>query len=260
MCCNPYNEPFHPQSKASDLRPVPAWMSNYFVTTSNEKICSSCCLKKRWKQPEEEQYSKEDNLDEEFIDKDEALNNLNQCLTFLNEATIDLKKKKSESYIRSTLDHVKNVIIYKIFGFPDEPKQLNTDENSILESLKDQHEKADDKDLKQSLMKLCPKNWSCRKIKKELPNASTYAIKKCKKPSNTNTLNLNQTAEKSLKDSVKQFYCHDDISRIMPGKNDFKSVKVTFNYSQIITVFKINYIHRLITKEYIFKKDYCYVT
>lgn len=258
-CCNPFKLPCHTKSRPDDLRPVPTWISDTYATMPDEKICSRCRSKRRWQQEEDEKDDHTEDKDIEFFDKDEALKNLNQCLIFLNETPIDLKRKDSESYIRSTLERIKNVIVEKIFGFKEEQQEeLNLIEKNILESLKNQHETTDDQDLKQSLIQLCPKTWSYRKIKKEVPSASIYSIKKLKQ--STNTPRASRNSDSSLENSIKQFYCNDDISRIMPGKNDFKSVKVIYNtFKKFMFFLKINVFQRWKINGCIFKKDYYYV-
>lgn len=125
---------------------------------------------------------------------------------------------------------MKNVVLKKIFGYDEVSLAPKSDDSEILDAIRKIFDYSSDKTIKETCLQVLPQDWSLRKMQDELPTSSMYSIRKSKKYSNmdkTGDLDDNkQSAIDSLNASVIDFYCKDEYSRLMPGKKDFKSVKV----------------------------------
>jgi hypothetical protein len=87
--------------------------------------------------------------------------------------------------------------------------------------------------LKVTILTIFPKSWSIQKVQEDFPSASNYMITRAKQlvmdhgimsspnPKPGKTL-LEVTAE-----VVKSFYNSDEVSRVMSGKKDYTSIKVS---------------------------------
>lgn len=231
VCCNPLGLK-HKKCKICDLRPVPVWIRNlYSGLESNARICSPCRAKiSSQKNKVETDIVYEDDID--FIPKEEALQCLNQCLELIGESKIILKSCNFENYIRTKLEKVKNVILKQIFGYEEcGSTELATENVTLAVAVKEVHD-CSDKNVKAACAKVLSCNWSNIKIKQELPSSSMYSIKKARNSININTLEelvdkKNTKPTRSVDGIIETFYCNDEYSRIMPGKKDYKSIKVS---------------------------------
>lgn len=232
MCCNPLNLKNHPRVCSKDLRSVSKSVLDIYSVGSSAKICSKC----RVKIPKTEEQHNGCNIDDEFedqdfIDKKEVLKCLNQCLIHLNEPVFDLKKLSSSEYICSKLDNLKKILMEQVFVVKEMP--IENPENKILESIKEDYIHSESKELKQKFLQVLPKDWSYKQIKSELPNASCYSIRSSRSPRLMKETTLKTQTRASLEKSVKKFYCDDEFSRILPGKNDYVSIKVMRNFNTL---------------------------
>lgn len=232
VCCNPLGLK-HQKLKICDLRPVPVWIRNvYSGLESNARICSSCRAKISSQKNKVDTRGIVYKSDIEFIPKEEALECLNQCLNLIGESKIILKDINFENYIRTKLEKVKNVILKKIFGYEEcGTTELTTEDDTLAVAVKQVHD-CSDKNVKAACVKVLSCKWSNRKIKQELPSSSMYSIKKARSSININTLqelvkSKNTKPANSVDGIIETFYCSDEYSRIMPGKKDYKSIKVS---------------------------------
>lgn len=223
ICCNPFNINNHPSVSLKDLRSVSNTILDIYPIEPNAKICSKCRLKVR----KTEEDTNRDIIDVEFkdadfIDKKDILVCLNKCLIHMNEPVFDVKKLNCREYICNKLNHLKNLLMKKVFMVEEIP--IENPEYKILDSIKKKYTQSNSREIKQNLIQLLPTDWSNKQIKCELPNASRYSIRTSKSPRLVKeSPNQNRIA---VEKSVQQFYCDDEFSRILPGQKDFVSIKV----------------------------------
>jgi hypothetical protein len=74
-----------------------------------------------------------------------------------------------------------------------------------------------------TILMLLPKSWSIREVQGEFP-ASTHTIWKAKKPVKEQGIlsspssKPRRTLPPTAADAVEEFYCSDEVSRVMTGK------------------------------------------
>ncbi len=118
--------------------------------------------------------------------------------------------------------------------------------DEFVAKLKGKFQKATDKNEKYQILTLLPSEWSARKIEAEF-GCSYHMAKTCKKLqeekgalSIPNAKLPSNTMASGTKEMVQNFYLEDDISRIMPGKNDCVSMVVAGKISNFsVTLCKI---------------------
>lgn len=105
----------------------------------------------------------------------------------------------------------------------------------FIAKLKTKFQCASTKNEKYQILTLLPMEWSARKIEAEF-GCSFYLANSCKKLqeqkgalSVPNSRLPSNILQKSTKEAVVNFYLEDDISRVMPGKNDCVSIAVNGN-------------------------------
>ena len=107
---------------------------------------------------------------------------------------------------------------------------IRDDGAAMIEQLRDKFASSTSRSEKLTILTVLPKSWSIAKI------VNVFGVTKCmarcaKKLVEVKGIMSNSIAKagKSLSEStvqlVKTFYCHDDISRVMPGTKDFLSVR-----------------------------------
>lgn len=228
ICFNPFGLK-HKKRKISDLRPVPEWIRKLYANVDiNAKICSSCRIKMLCKKNKNEHVIKEHG-EEVFVPKEEALKALNKFLELIGEPKILIKSENFESYIRYKVDNMKKSILKKVFGFDEIEKENMNSECNLINVIKEVHDENEEKSVKAACVKILSTKYSNNKICDELPTSSMYFIKKAKKTSNLVAENIiNTNSSENVHEMVKNFYCDDEYSRVMPGKKDYKSVKVNY--------------------------------
>jgi len=88
------------------------------------------------------------------------------------------------------------------------------------------------------VLTVLPKSWSIRKTVEEF-HASNYMVRRAKKLvkekgiQSTPNPRSGKNLPNDIVDNVKEFYCNDRVSRLMPGMKDFVSVLVNGKRQQI---------------------------
>jgi hypothetical protein len=120
------------------------------------------------------------------------------------------------------------------------PKNVNSSavspspDDEILKQLKEKfQDSTTSKSLKVTILTILPKSWSIRRVQEVFPSASNYMIRRAKQlvmdhgiissPNPKSGKTLNEVAV----EVVKSFYDSDEVSRVMPGKKDYLSIKVS---------------------------------
>ena len=110
------------------------------------------------------------------------------------------------------------------------PTEIDND-SEIIEQLKEKFHLSTDRSQKVQILTVLPKSWSIRKVEEEF-GVSNYMAHKAKdlvkdqgilsSPNPKHGSSLLSQATISL---VQVFYELDEVSRIMPGKKDFVSIR-----------------------------------
>ena len=107
---------------------------------------------------------------------------------------------------------------------------LRDDGSEMIKQLKDKFASSTSRSEKLTILTVLPKSWSIAKI------MNVFGVTKCMARCGKKLVEVKgimstpiAKAGKSLPESTVQlvttFYCHDDISRVMPGTKDFLSVR-----------------------------------
>lgn len=235
-CCNPFEKSNHKVLKS--LRPVQEWMFGInSEVRPGMKICDSC-RKQLLKEKNNLDYVELDKpsssqTDTNFTDPNLSLEYLNKSLSNIEESPITKKRLHSPGYCRKKLGKVTKKLTHELVGdtnFSENEEQVNLD-SEIIVQLKEKFQNTTKKSEKFLILTTIPKSWNIKKIENEFHVSNRMArkakslvkekgIMSCPDPKPGKTLDQN------VADKVKDFYNSDDVSRIMPGKKDFVSMKV----------------------------------
>lgn len=241
-CCNPFSKQRH-SSKRENLRNVTQRMVQRLPNLQlGWKICPKCRVEV-YKLPVpstsqqfdvlEDVESNVESQDVEFFDKDTALNSLQECLRFLGEPEIERRRINDEAYAERKLKDIMHSISTKIFNIPTVHESEHNDSflERFVDKLRERYLKTDDKNLQFMILTLLPEDWPAAKIMKDFPGTTNYMVKKSKQIVREQGIlctRLRKSIDSGTEVSelVRNFYLNDDISRVMPGKKDFVSLKV----------------------------------
>lgn len=260
FCCNPFQKPHHWKATSSDLRTLSTRMLEKFPNlNASDKVCSSCrkeIYKMRSSSPQpstsgfgttktgslhlqqtaeemEEEYSElHDTHDEQFYDVELILDSWNECLLLLGQQPIDKKRKQDKGYVQRTLKNFVNKMSEVIFDFSHESEEERSTESEIIENMRNLCAETDSTETRLTVLSLLPKNWTVSKIMAEFANVSQRLVRKSKEFSKHphEFIERRKVRTSSLsalhEEIVRNFYNSDEISRIMPGKKDYISIKV----------------------------------
>lgn len=115
-------------------------------------------------------------------------------------------------------------------SFTENEEHVNVDSEIILQ-LKEKFQNTQNKSEKFLILTTLPKSWTVRQIENEF-HVSNRMARKAKALVKENGImscpypKPGKTLDKTIVDKVKDFYNCDDVSRMMPGKKDFVSMKV----------------------------------
>ena len=279
FCCNPFNEVKH-SHVSKNLRPVQEWMTELVDSTNiNCKVCAKCrlklyTLKKSTNVTEDvgegtsgfqtmQQHCSEVGCSETDDDSGAniAIELLNSSLQFAGVSPIKKKRMKEKKYPKEKIKNVMKVVKKKMLNVSSsesEENPIETSESEIIAQLKDKFNSSNRKSEKVQILTILPQSWSIRKIEEEF-GATNYMVRKAKQLVNTRGIlsTPNPKPGKMLSnDTVKlvyNFFENDEISRCMPGKKDFISVKedgrkvhkqkrlLLCNLNEAYTLFKEHY-------------------
>ena len=235
-CCNPFQKVNH-SSKRKNLRPVTKWMCLKVPSiVEGSKICDSCRKELATYDPE----LKDSVCDAEltpisppcsdevpYTDTATSMSLLNQYLHNTGETPITKTKMRSKKYSKQKVDRmVKSMERMMISDMKDE---ISAD-GEIIQQLKQKFHSTVKRSEKLEILTVLPCSWSIRKIQAEF-GVSNYMARKAKELvaekgilSTPNPKPGHSLPSETI-DLVTNFYESDNVSRIMPGKKDFVSVK-----------------------------------
>ena len=239
-CCNPFDIPGHMwKSRRKNLRPVTAWMYNRAPHISmGSKICDTCRKKLSESDMPNPLFSEPDppssprppspeaNEQEPFyLQTSAVVSSLNQCLVEIGETPYSQSRARAKGYPREKVKRITEAMQRMVI--PGEPTDDGTE---MLQQLKEKFQSTTKRNEQLQVLTVLPKSWSIKKIQQEF-GVSTYMARKSKKlVEEKGILSLPDPVRghsllQETVDFVRDFYESDDISRVMPGKKDFVSVK-----------------------------------
>ena len=228
-CCNPFMKENHDwTTRKKKLRYVTELMCEKNPALSmGSKICDNC-RKQLYKipnfiKPLDPELSHPDSDYE--VSEPLDLSPINQCLQKIGETPIVSQRLQQQKYPKQKFKKIstamkKVIITDKEFDYSD-------DESEIIKQLKEEFHSTTQRSKKVQILTILPKSWS---IQTEF-GTSNYMARRAKNlvkesgilatpnPKVGNVLNPQTVLH------IQQFYESDDISRLMPGKKDFVSVK-----------------------------------
>ena len=245
LCCNPFDKPNH-SSKRKNLRYVLPWMCERVHSIQlGAKICDEC-RKQLGKLPITDpttessactpvtESSESVDLEESDQDRDSCRNfatleSVNQCLGEIGETPVVKKKLQQVHYPKDKLKRITTAM--KKVMVQDTDSSDNHDDGEIIKQLKEKFNTTAERSEKVQVLTVLPKSWSMRKVQAQF-GASDYMVRKArelvKQKGILSTPNLKPGHSLAAEtcESVCRFYESDEISRLMPGKKDFVSVRL----------------------------------
>lgn len=253
LCCNPFDKANH-SSKRKNLRSVLPWMCERIHSIEvGAKICDEC-RKQLGKLPipdpttessectpvtessesvhleqsdEESDFCR--NLEAKSCQDTSTLESVNQCLEEIGETPVVKKKLQQVHYPKDKLKRIttamKKVIIQ------DVESSDSGDDGEIIKQLKEKFHTTAERSEKVRVLTVLPKSWSMRRIQAEF-GASDYMVRRARELVKQNgilsspNLKPGHSIAAETCESVCRFYESDEVSRIMPGKKDFVSVRL----------------------------------
>lgn len=251
-CCNPFNKPRH-SNKTGGLRPIMEWMRIKLPSLMLGSCLCASCRQELSKCPDpinalaaistsdddaEPLPSENTLVDTEMkaMDKDAAFSSLNKTLTIIGESPIDQRKLSQVKYPENKRRKVENSLkrnLFDIDGNPETETNTAKDETIILAQLKQKFsDPLTSRKEKVQILTILPMEWTLNKITSEF-GATNYMAREVKQLvkekgiMSTPDPKPGKVLSHTTADLVKAFYNDDEVSRPMPGKKDFVSVKST---------------------------------
>ena len=207
------------------------------------KLCPKCLIKSK------EKPTSSESEDNEFVPLSHKIDTLNQSISCLPDVSpVKIAKVSSRDRLSYSKRKLKQIVHSSQQVFADcsevpmevisdsaeqaknQPSKAEADIDYLVEALKQKLDLTTNRQQQISLLTLSPKSWTIEKVATEF-GVTQYTVRQARtlqkekgilpevvpargKPLNDETVRL-----------VKDLYCSDDISRIMPGAKDFVSVR-----------------------------------
>ena len=230
VCCNPLNKDRH-SHRRTNLRPVLPWMCEKVPSLSlGAKVCDACRKELALLPTEssQEDDTADSNSQEEVSYPNDSLDTLNQCLSAIGETPVIKKKLQQTKYPKEKIKKIKSAVKMKML--PTMESSDIDEESEIITQLKVKFRATTERSEKVQILTVLPQSWTIRKIQEEF-GVSNYMARKSKELVkekgilSTPNQKSGHTLSVEVTDLVQSFYESDDISRMMPGKKDYVSVR-----------------------------------
>lgn len=151
----------------------------------------------------------------------------------------------------------------QITSSSDSDTELNA-ESEIINQLKEKFQTSTNRSERVQMLTVLPKSWGTKRIEREFVGATNFMVRKAKQLvkekgiMSTPNPKPGKILEAGTVNLVREFYESDNVSRIMPGKKDFVSVRqidgsrvhvqkrlVLNNLKELYTLFKEKFPGRL---------------
>ena len=231
ICCNPFGKSNHRVTKKSHLRVVTQWMCDKApLISQGQKICDACrkelaktseLLSDSASESEQTGISDEDTFQ---VEAGEPLALVNKCLETIGETPITKRKLQSKKKSMEKVKRITAMMEKVVVG-----DTQHSDEREIIKQLKEKFSTAT-RSEKIQILTVLPKSWSIRKIQQEF-GTSNFMARKAKELVDRKGILTTPDPKpghclaETTVDLVCNFYESDNISRIMPGKKDYISVR-----------------------------------
>ena len=187
--------------------------------------------------------------EEEFIPKDKLHEQLDASLTAIGVSPCKLPRlhiKERTSYIRRKAKQIQEKsqeMLCAYAGLPstslncpsDKTKRMVSEEdmNYLIDALKEKLAVTTSKKEKISLLTIVPNSWTIPKTVEQLSHlgVTEYLVRRARKMKMDHgilpnvTPSLGRPLSAATKEKVIDFYNNDEISRILPGKKDYKTIR-----------------------------------
>ena len=228
-----------------NLRPVLSWMVDVLPSVKADgKVCDSCrkqltlLIVKPSSFDNTSVSTNEEPLDESCdnpcndADDDYVcpldLESINECLKGIGETPVIKKKLVHKSYTKDKLSKIKTAAAKAVL--PTVMLSKIDDGHEIIEQLKEKFCASTERSQKVEILTILPKSWSVNKIQEEFSVTNYMArtaknlVKKSGILSSPNPKHGCTLSTDTIR-LVQCFYELDEVSRIMPGKKDFVSIR-----------------------------------
>lgn len=235
-CCNPFERPNH-SSKRRNLRPVTEKMCEKLASIRmGSKICDDCrkkVAKITTDCPTSLQDEQLQDIDDAYVDPLASLASLNQYLSEVGETPVVKSKvqRGGTKYSKQKIERISSEIRKVVIADGHDMLPSETDEGEMLAQLKEKFRSATEKSDMVQILTVLPKSWSIKRVQNEF-GAPDYMVRKAKALvkekgiMSTPNPKPGKTLASSVIDLVASFYQTDEVSRMMPGKKDFVSVRI----------------------------------
>ena len=238
-CCNSFNflSRHNWSTRKKNLRQVKPWMYEKADILMGSKICDAC-RKKPANLPDLESvlvshspvqcHSDSLSRDEHYIDTPEALAAVNRRLSETSETPLSKSHnpKSVEDKIERITDAMKGLFISDTVA----SSTHQDDESEIILQLKEKFQATTKTSEQLQILTVLPRSWTRKRIQSEF-GVSDYMARKCKQlvqekgVFSTPDPKPGPSLPPETMQIVTEFYQSDEVSRIMPGRKDFVSVK-----------------------------------
>ena len=163
--------------------------------------------------------------DSDYIPQDEAISSVNKCLVEIGASPISKKRTHGKNYSKLKLQRITEAMQKVVLT-----DEIANDGREMIEQLKEKYLVTTERDIRLQILTVLPKSWSVAKVQQEF-GVSAYTAQKAKKlVQEKGVLSLpDQKAGPSLlPETVSLVHAHyesDEVSRVMPGKKDFASIR-----------------------------------
>ena len=208
-------------------------MCNKADISMSSKICDSC-RKKLAKLPDLDTLTWSPTqcgspTDKQYLDAPEAVATVNRCLLEIGETPLPAATKDNKR-IEHKMDRLTEAMKELIVEDSTDIKTQKSDESEIIMQLKEKFRVTTKRSEQMQILTVVPQSWSRKQIQAEF-GVSDYMARKSKQLVQDKGIlsSPNPKAGPSLpSETVKlviEFYESDEISRTMPGRKDFVSVR-----------------------------------
>jgi hypothetical protein len=177
---------------------------------------------------------------ESFESPEHELGQLNTSLQILGVSPVTKRKadtrvhytRKKAKLIQTTVKRKLELVTGKPLNESEtDVEEQNSADSEMIAQLQDKFKSCTKRIEKVQVLTVLPKSWSIKKIQTEF-QATNYMVRQAKSlVENKGILSTpdqkaGRTLSENVVDRVREFYCSDLISRLMPGMKDYVSVNV----------------------------------
>ena len=191
------------------------------------KICDSC-RNKLAKLPGA--WCDSPSRDEPYVDVPEAMAAMNRCLSEIGETPLSKCESHNPKRVEDKIEKLTEAMMGLFIDDTAVSESRRNDESEIILQLKEKFQTTTKRSEQLQILTILPRSWTRKQIQSEF-GVSDYMARKCKQLvrekgvfSSPNPKPGHSLPSETV-EIVTDFYQSDEVSRTMPGKKDFISVK-----------------------------------